>query len=134
LQRDENWRSELDDWVKDSQQAEVGALEASVNLLLSVAGPLEDAIELHQSRSVHFWENALKARDQLEGANAVIYDAMSSPQATVEARQAAAILKAVYDELAANMSSELALSRYLAKFQGSADHILQAAQTIDWRR
>lgn len=102
-----------------------------MSLLLSVAGPLQDAIELHQSHSVHFWENALKAREQLESAYAVIWDVLASPGATAEARQAAATLKAVYDGLAANMASELALSRHLATFQGSMDQIMKAATTIE---
>jgi|GEM_PF-3716743 len=43
----QNWREDLDDWVRESQDAELEAIASSVSLLLGPAGPFEERLKLH---------------------------------------------------------------------------------------
>jgi len=119
LLRNEHWIAELEDWAHDSELAEVNLLVHSVRLLLFPA--LLEAVEVHHWRSVDFWDRALKAKKELDGTNAVLDDVTSSAQATAEAREAARILKEVYNDLVANMRSELVLATRLERFTTLAE-------------
>jgi hypothetical protein len=95
LQKGEDWRGSLKECAIDSQHAATAALLSSLSLFLGTAGPLQDAISVHNDNSVEYWRRTLKARDHLEAAQAILHDAASSPTASAEARRAAAELSAV---------------------------------------
>jgi len=48
----QNWREELDDWVKESQDAQLEAIMSSVGLLLAPAGPLAESVQAQAPTTV----------------------------------------------------------------------------------
>lgn len=130
LQSGKNWQSELQYWVEDSQTAQFGALTSSLGLLVGTAGPLEEAITVHQENAAVFWNSAQKARSKLEDVNALLAKSQSATN-TVEARRAADALRLVYDDLTAAMKTEDALIDRYKRLETIADGVVNAAEWIE---
>lgn len=72
LRSNEDFNTELEDWAKESQAAQIGALITTLNLLGDVAGPIKEVIEVRGFNSVYIY-NTLKDRNlTLSKINAIL--------------------------------------------------------------
>jgi hypothetical protein len=131
LQSGKNWQSELQYWVEDSQTAQLGALQTSLGLLVGVAGPVADAIEVHRYNAAVFWNSAQNGRARLEEINLLLTESKFSPQKTEALQRAAAALRAASNTMATGMKSEAELAEGFKHLDNLSDGLLKSSEWIE---
>ncbi len=98
-----DWQAELDYWVRESQEAQIGALMNCLDLLLGVAGPVGEALRTHHYNGGWFWTRYLSKKGQLE----TIQEGLRNHEyATPEAERAALELGADIEALTKKICRE----------------------------
>jgi len=134
LSRGRNWQKELDYWVEESQAAQVGAVMSSVGLLIGVAGPMSDAIDVHRQNSVTLWNAAQNSRSRLEEINAVLRRAELAGSQSAKLRRAAESLRFICNDLTKAMKSEMELARTFRRLVEISDNLMNAVRAVELGR
>lgn len=126
-----NWQRELQYWVEDSQTAQLGAIYASVSLLVGTAGPVATAVDAHRHNAAVYWNAAQKARARLEDINLKLIERVRSGASSGASRGAADALKAAFENMASRMKSEASLAELLKNLDTVADAFLKCVPLIE---
>lgn len=103
LESHRDWQGELDYWVQESQEAQLGAVMNCLDLLIGVAGPVSEALKVHHYNSGFLWTQYLQKKDQLHSLQRALNShRLASPQASRAARE----LTVQIGRLATNINSE----------------------------
>jgi hypothetical protein len=132
LQRGQNWQKDLEYYVEESQAAQIGAIQKSLGLLIGVAGPVREAIDVHKYNSAALWNSAQKSRSQLEEIQIMLYEGKLSPQKTKEFQRASDALRANYSDLTSAMKSEMKLTDKFRNLDKTGDGLLESLRWIEF--
>jgi hypothetical protein len=143
LQSGDNYQSDLEDWAKESQAAQIGAVLTCLSLLGDVAGPIKEAIDVHGFNSATIFNNIKDRNFELSRINEIlqyyhideISDLKQATEMLTRAMQTAVGLRAFYSDLD-NFQSYVAKStkaiEYMENVSQKQDLLKAAKYTMDF--
>jgi len=131
IQHGRDWQGELGYWIEESEVAQIGALQSCVSLLVGVAGPISEALDVHRENSAVLWNAAQNVRSRLAEINEVLYEGRVPPTSSTELRAAAATLQDIYGKLTSGMKAEDALTERFRHLQEFSDKLMDAVKLIE---
>lgn len=123
LRNSEDFNTELEDWAKESQAAQIGALLTTLSLLGDVAGPIKEVIEVRGFNSVYIY-NTLKERNlSLSKINAILRNY------NIEEAKG---LKEGVELLSLAMGKDVYLKSFFLDLDNFRDKITKSAKAIEY--
>ena len=129
--RDRDRLRELDFWVEESQLAQIGALMASVRLLVGNFGPVSHAIEVHGYNKTHLFRKMQELKPRLDQVRALLANAGRRGRNTRAIERAVAELTKQYDELVLLFTREVELYELFDRLQNISDRVLKAVTWLE---
>lgn len=131
LQQQQDWRKDLKYWAEESQAAQMGAILASVTLLVGASGPLEAAMESHAWDAAQLAKRLGPSHAKLQQARTLLEKVGRNPRLNPEARRALECLLRQHAELVAAMRGQIALRDLCRGLRTFADRSMDAATTLE---
>lgn len=131
LQQNQDWRQDLKYWAEESQAAQMGAILASVSLMVGASGPLESMMDTHAVNAAELARRLGPSHVKLQQARALLEKVGRNPSLDPRARQALAALLRQHAELVTAMRGQIALRDLCKGLRTFADRSLDAATTLE---
>lgn len=131
VERNQDWQKDLLYWAEESQAAQLGALTASLTLLVGASGPLEAAVELHQWNAAELWRRLAPCEVKLQKAKALLEKAGKNPRLGRRGREALEKLLTQHSELLGAMKRQITLKEFCQRLRSLADRTQDAATTLE---
>lgn len=131
IRRNQNWQEDLMYWAEESQAASLGAVMASLTLLIGVSGPVEAAIETHRWNAALLFSRLDKDRERMKQAKAILDKAGRNPRLGRKEREALEKLSRLYDELVQAMKTENGLVSFYKALAKFGDRAMDAAVALE---
>jgi len=139
MMKDDNWRDELDDWVKESQQAQKTAILASVALLLGDEGPLDELISkyrgmanTHRGFADDIYTAWRKHQHQLNEARKRVkqISRIKVKSRRKEVQAAYDAMRKIDDIMAGSLQLQVGTADRFRQFAGDLDSLRQLAKAV----
>ncbi len=131
LQRDQDWRKDLKYWAEESQAAQMGAILASVTLMVGASGPLEAMMESHAWDAAELARRLGPSHAKLQQARALLEKVGRNPRLDSRGRKALEALLRQHGELVTAMRGQIALRDLCKGLRAFADRSMDAATTLE---
>ncbi len=131
IQKNQDWQKDLMYYAEEGQAASVGAIMASLSLLIGVSGAVEAAVETHRGNAALLFSRLDKDRERVKQAKAILDKAGRNPRLGKREREALEKLVRLHDELVQAMKSENGLVSFCKALAKFGDRAMDAAVTLE---
>jgi hypothetical protein len=131
VQQNQNWRKDLQYYAEESQAAQIGALVASLTLLVGASGPMETAMETHAASAGAIFKNLGASHEKLRRARALLEKASRNPRLDAKGRQTLELLLRQHAELVTGMREQIGLMKLCKNLRSFADRAMDTVTTLE---
>ncbi|MDP2875823.1 MAG: hypothetical protein Q8O00_06530 [Holophaga sp.] len=131
VQQNQDWRKDLKYYAEESQAAQIGALAASLSLLIGASGAVEIAMETNAKNAGAIFKRLGPSHEKLQRARALLEKAGRNPKLDAKGRQALNLLLRQHAELVTGMREQHGLMQIFKNLRGFADRSMDAVTTLE---